>query len=53
MKIIMAKETFRLHLEGKKFLWGGKFWTIRYYVNSVSQYANEEIIKRYLQNQGK
>jgi len=34
-------------------LWGGKFWTSGYYVNTVGQYANEEVIKKYLQNQGK
>ena len=47
------KEIFRLHPEVKRFLWGGKFWASGYYVNSVGQYANEEVIKKYLQNQGK
>ncbi len=53
VKSITAKEIFRLHPEVKSFLWGGKFWTSGYYVNSVGQYANEEVIKKYLQNQGK
>ena len=53
IKSITAKEIFRLHLEVKIFLWGGKFWTSGYYVNTVGQYANEEVIKKYLQNQGK
>ena len=52
IKSITAKEIFRLHPEVKRFLWGGKFWTSGYYVNSVGQYANEEVIKKYLQNQG-
>ena len=43
---------FRLHPEVKSKLWGGKFWTSGYYVNTVGQYANEEVIKKYLQNQG-
>ncbi len=53
IKSITSKEIFRLHPEVKKKLWGGKFWTSGYYVNTVGQYANEEVIKRYLQNQGK
>ena len=26
---------------------GGKFWTSGYYINTVGQYANEEVIKKY------
>ena len=52
VKSIIAKEIFRLHPEVKRKLWGGKFWTSGYYVNTVGQYANEEVIKKYLQNQG-
>ena len=52
-KCIIAKEIFRLHPEVKRMLWGGKFWTSGYYLNTVGQYANEEIIKNYVKNQGK
>ena len=52
VKSITAKEVFRLHPEVKRKLWGGKFWTSGYYVNTVGQYVNEEVIKKYLQNQG-
>jgi REP element-mobilizing transposase RayT len=52
VKSITAKEIFRLHPEVKQMLWGGKFWTSGYYVNTVGQSANEEVIKKYLQNQG-
>lgn len=52
VKSITAKEIFRLHPEVKQMLWGGKFWTSGYYVNTVGQYANEEVIKKHLQNQG-
>ena len=45
VKSITAKEIFRLHPEVKQLLWGGKFWTSGYYVNTVGQYANEEIVK--------
>ena len=52
VKSITAKELFRLHPEVKAQLWGGQFWTDGYYVNTVGQYANEEIIQEYIQGQG-
>ena len=53
IKSVTAKEIFRLHPEIKTRLWGGQFWTDGYYINTVGQYASEEQIKRYIQNQGK
>lgn len=53
VKSITAKEIFRLDPEVKRLLWGGKFCISWYYVNTVGKYANEEVIKKYLQNQGK
>jgi putative transposase len=52
VKSITAKELFRLHPEVKHQLWGGQFWTSGYYVNTVGQYANEEIIQKYIVEQG-
>jgi len=52
-KSITAKEIFRLHPEVKQFLWGGQFWTKGYYINTVGAAGNEEIIRRYVQEQGK
>lgn len=52
VKSITAKELFRLHPEVRQQLWGGQFWTSGYYVNTVGQYANEEIIQRYIKEQG-
>ena len=52
VKSLTAREIFRLHPEVKRFLWGGKFWTSGYYINTVGQYANEEVIKKYLKNRG-
>jgi REP element-mobilizing transposase RayT len=37
----------------KKVLWGGNFWTSAYYVNTVGQYASNDAIVKYIQNQGK
>ncbi|TDS51648.1 REP element-mobilizing transposase RayT [Myroides indicus] len=52
VKSITAKEIFRLHPEVKNQLCGGSFWTSGYYVNTVGQYGNEDVIKKYIQNQG-
>lgn len=52
LKSITAKELFREYPEIKQKLWGGKFWTSGYYVNTVGQYSNEEVIKAYVKNQG-
>jgi putative transposase len=52
VKSITARELFRLHPEVKQQLWGGQFWTDGYYINTVGQYANEEIIQRYIHEQG-
>jgi putative transposase len=32
-------------------LWGGKFWTSGFYVNTVGNSGNEDAIKRYVQKQ--
>ena len=52
VKSITARELFRLHPEVKEQLWGGQFWTDGYYINTVGQYANEEIIQKYIHEQG-
>ena len=33
-------------------LWGGSFWSSGYFVNTVGQYANEDVIRNYVKNQG-
>ena len=53
IKSITAREIFKKHPEIKKELWGGSLWTSGYYGNTVGQYANEEIIRKYVKNQGK
>ena len=53
VKSITAKEIFKTCPEVKKYLWGGKFWTSGYYANTVGMYGNEEVISKYVKNQGK
>ena len=53
IKSITSREIFAKHKDVKKILWGGNLWTSGYYVNTVGQFSNTEVIKKYIQNQGK
>jgi len=52
VKSITAKQIFRRHPIVKERLWGGNFWTSGFYANTVGQYGNQEVIQRYIENQG-
>ena len=52
IKSITARELFKQYPEVKRSLWGGKFRTSGYYINTVGQYGNEAIIKEYVKKQG-
>ena len=52
IKSITAKEIFKKHPEVKKLLWGGEFWSNGYFVSTVSKSGSEDVISRYVQNQG-
>jgi len=53
VKSITGREIFRLHPEVKTMLWGGHIWSIGYYINTVGVHGIEEVIKRYVENQGR
>ena len=53
LKSITAKQLFQRHPEIKAKLWGGNLWTSGYYANTVGQYASEEVIRTYVESQGK
>ncbi|HCW76915.1 MAG TPA: IS200/IS605 family transposase [Candidatus Marinimicrobia bacterium] len=53
IKSILGRLILSRHAEIKQELWGGNFWTSGYYANTVGQYGNEEVIKRYVESQGK
>ena len=53
VKSITAKQLYQRHPEIKAMLWGGNFWTSVFYANTVGQYANEEVIRKYVEKQGK
>ena len=51
VKSISAREFFRHYPEIKKrYFWGGKLWTQSYFVEKIGN-ANEETIRKYVQNQ--
>lgn len=52
VKSITAREVFSKCPNVKKKLWGGNFWTSGYYVSTVSEHGNEEVIANYVKNQG-
>ena len=53
IKSLTAREIFKACPEVKKYLWGGKFWSEGYFVSTVGAHGNEQMIKNYVQQQGK
>ena len=53
IKSLTAREVFARVPSVKKQLWGGEFWTAGYYVGTVGQPATEEVIRKYVKNQGR
>jgi|TARA_B100001079_G_scaffold30059_1_gene22798 REP element-mobilizing transposase RayT len=52
IKSITAKEIFKQHPEVKKIFWGSEFWSDGYFVGSVGEHGNEQMIQKYVQQQG-
>ena len=51
IKSISAREFFKQYPEIKKqYFWGGKLWTQSYFVETIGN-ANEEVIRKYVNNQ--
>ena len=53
IKSITAREILEACPEVKKQLWGGKFWSEGYFVNTVGQHGNEKMISEYIKRQGR
>ena len=53
IKSITAREIFKACPEVKQYLWGGEFWTEGYFISTVGAHGNEQMIKNYVQQQGK
>ena len=52
IKSLTAREVFRRCPQVKRQLWGGEFWTDGYYGSSVGKHGNEDMIGKYVKNQG-
>lgn len=53
IKSLTAREIFRLCPEVKKILWGGEFWSDGYFASTVGKHGDENMIGKYVKNQGK
>ena len=53
VKSITALQLFENYPELKKELWGGEFWSDGGYVASVGEGVNADIIRKYIQKQGR
>lgn len=52
-KSITARELFKRFPELRKSLWGGEFWSDGYYLATVSERGNWQVVMKYVENQGK
>ena len=52
IKSLTARELFRRHPELKKELWGGELWSDGYFVATVGEGGNSEVIRAYVAKQG-
>ena len=53
VKSVTAIQLFKTHLDLKEELWGGEFWSDGSYVGTVGEGVNAEIIREYIQKQGR
>ncbi len=52
IKSISAKQMFKSFPELRKMLWGGEFWSDGGYIGTVGDQASEEVVKKYIREQG-
>ena len=52
IKSITARFIIKNHPEVRKELWGGNLWTSGYYANTVGSYGTEDVIQKYVKEQG-
>lgn len=53
IKSITAREIFSRCPQVKKKLWGGELWTDGYFASTVGKHGDENMIAKYVKNQGK
>ena len=52
IKSITAREVFKKYPRVKEELWGGEFWSDGYFVSTVGKHGGENMIGKYVKNQG-
>ena len=52
IKSLTAREIFKRCPHVKKQLWGGEFWSDGYFASTVGKHGDEEVISRYVKEQG-
>ena len=52
IKSLTAREVFKRCPQVKEQLWGGEFWTDGYFASTVGKHGNEDMIGKYVKNQG-
>ena len=53
IKSVTARELFKAHPDLKKELWGAELWTDGFFVATVGEGGNRDVIRAYVANQGK
>ena len=53
IKSITAREIFKRCPQVKKKLWSGESWSDGYFASTVGKHGDEQVIGKYVQNQGK
>src|SRR3989338_989550 len=53
IKSITARELFRRHPDLERELWGGELWTDGFFVATVGEGGNRDVIRAYVEKQGK
>ena len=53
IKSVTAREVFCRCPQVKKQLWGGEFWSDGYFASTVGKHGDEQMIGRYVKDQGK
>ena len=53
IKSLTSRHIFSRCPQVKKKLWGGEFWTDGYFASTVGKHGDENMISKYVKNQGK
>ena len=52
IKSLATRELFKRHPDLKKELWGGALWSEGFYVATVGEHGNKDVIRAYIKKQG-